>query len=68
MPFQVESKFGNYRCDWCGKIINTNPIVVKTCCNNKPWTFCSSQCYNQWMREWLRRQEQKTGSKRNQLL
>ncbi|MCI2415286.1 MAG: TRASH domain-containing protein [Candidatus Aramenus sp.] len=68
MPFQIKTGIGGFRCDWCGKIVRENPIVVKTCCNNKPWTFCSRECYSQWTREWMRRQEQRTGQRKKQLL
>lgn len=45
------------RCDVCGRIVS-EPMFVKTCCNNKPKAFCSRQCYAKWRSEWLRNQEQ----------
>lgn len=58
MPFQLETSIKEIRCDWCKQIIKNKPIVVKTCCNNKPVIFCSNKCYTEWMREWLKKQEQ----------
>ncbi|AWR99546.1 hypothetical protein DFR87_07435 [Metallosphaera hakonensis JCM 8857 = DSM 7519] len=58
MPLELNTTTKALRCDVCGGIIKTKPIVVKTCCNNKPWTFCSNRCYTTWMRDWLRKQEQ----------
>jgi len=46
MPFQLDTKVNQLHCSWCEKIVRDNPIVVKTCCNNKPWVFCSKQCYD----------------------
>lgn len=68
MPFQLDTKVNQLRCSWCGKLIKDNPIIVKTCCNNKPWVFCSKQCYNNWVREWMRRQEQRVGTRKGTLL
>ncbi|MEM1626111.1 MAG: hypothetical protein QXV69_02335 [Sulfolobaceae archaeon] len=68
MPFQLETQAVSLRCDVCGRLIKEKPLVVKTCCNNKPWTFCSDKCYRQWLSEWLRKQEQKAGMRRKQLL
>jgi hypothetical protein len=58
MPLKLDTKINEIRCSWCKKIIRGNPIVVKTCCNNKPLVFCSNSCYMAWMRQWLRKQEQ----------
>ncbi|MFP3233270.1 MAG: TRASH domain-containing protein [Sulfolobaceae archaeon] len=68
MPMQLDVHTNALRCSWCGKFIHGEPITVKTCCNNKPWVFCSKQCYNMWVREWLKRQEQRTGERRKTLL
>ncbi|MDT7875995.1 MAG: TRASH domain-containing protein [Sulfolobaceae archaeon] len=69
MPFQLDVKVNALKCSWCGNIIRGEPIIVKTCCNNKPWVFCSRQCYNSWVKEWLKRQEQqKLQQKRKALL
>ncbi|TRM93637.1 hypothetical protein DJ526_03400, partial [Sulfolobus sp. A20-N-G8] len=55
MPFQLNTMNNvSLKCNWCGTIIKTNPIVVKTCCNNKPWVFCSNGCYQKWLAEWLK--------------
>nr|WP_230937984.1 TRASH domain-containing protein [Sulfolobus acidocaldarius] len=61
---QLNTNITAVRCSWCGKVINNEPIVVKTCCNNKPWVFCSRQCYNMWVRDWLKSQEQQRGAKK----
>ncbi|ABP96358.1 hypothetical protein HA72_2220 [Metallosphaera sedula] len=58
MPLELNTATRSLRCDVCNAIIKTKPIVVKTCCNNRPWTFCSNRCYTIWMRDWLRKQEQ----------
>ncbi|MDT7899600.1 MAG: TRASH domain-containing protein [Sulfolobales archaeon] len=58
MPFVLDSEERFERCDWCGSVIKGKPIVVKTCCSNKPRAFCSQRCYDSWKREWLRAQEQ----------
>ncbi|WP_241208894.1 hypothetical protein [Saccharolobus islandicus] len=39
MPLQLNTNTVTLKCSWCGTIIKENPIVVKTCCNNKPWVF-----------------------------
>ncbi|NON62206.1 hypothetical protein HLB03_05780 [Acidianus sp. DSM 29099] len=61
MPFKLDTETREIHCSWCKQVIRGKPIVVKTCCNNKPFIFCSSRCYNNWMREWLKRQEQIKG-------
>ena len=58
MPFFLGSEVNELRCSWCSKIIKEKPIVVKTCCSNKPKVFCSQRCYESWKREWLKSQEQ----------
>ncbi|ARM75787.1 hypothetical protein [Acidianus manzaensis] len=58
MPLEIDASNTAIRCDMCHQIIREKPLVVKTCCNNKPMTFCSSKCYQEWMREWLKKQEQ----------
>jgi endogenous inhibitor of DNA gyrase (YacG/DUF329 family) len=67
MPFQLETQVAQARCNICGRIIKEKPIIVKTCCSNKPWVFCSDKCYRTWLSEWLKRQEQKGGAKRQLL-
>ncbi|PVU78716.1 hypothetical protein DDW12_00060 [Sulfolobus islandicus] len=64
MPLQLNTNTVTLKCSWCGNIIKENPIVVKTCCNNKPWVFCSNRCYQQWLADWLRKQEQRAGGKK----
>ncbi|MCY0859713.1 MAG: TRASH domain-containing protein [Sulfolobaceae archaeon] len=68
MPLNLNAETLQQRCSWCGKIIKGKPIVVKTCCNNKPWVFCSDSCYRQWHADWLRKQEQKIGKLRKNLI
>ncbi|AWR98257.1 hypothetical protein DFR86_05950 [Acidianus sulfidivorans JP7] len=59
MPLEIEDINNRaIRCDQCHNIIRGKPLVVKTCCNNKPLVFCSSKCYQEWMREWMKKQEQ----------
>ncbi len=58
MPFQLNTEVKFERCTWCGGVIKEKPIVVKTCCSNKPKVFCSQRCYEAWKREWLKAQEQ----------
>ncbi|WP_202318901.1 hypothetical protein [Archaeoglobus neptunius] len=57
MPFELERSAARLRCDVCGKIAK-DPIVVKTCCVDKPVTFCGRKCYQKWKAGWMRRQEQ----------
>jgi hypothetical protein len=57
MPFELEKSVAGKKCDVCGKIAR-DPIVIKTCCVNKPVTFCSKKCYQVWKAKWLKRQEQ----------
>lgn len=57
MPIMVENR-NAIRCDGCGKIIQGEPISVRTCCVNKPKNFCGKQCYLKWRSEWLKNQEQ----------
>lgn len=62
MPFEIrQNEKKLLRCSVCGKIIKERPIVIKTCCVNKPWYFCSNICYHKWRVIWLRRQEQLSG-------
>ncbi len=65
MPMEINAKAGD-RCFVCGKIIR-EAVIVKTCCNNKPRSFCSPACYQKWKAEWMRRQEQ-IGRERRVLL
>jgi hypothetical protein len=53
MPFELESDAGREKCDVCGKRAK-DPIVIKTCCVNKPVTFCSRRCYQVWKAKWLK--------------
>ncbi|MUN28320.1 TRASH domain-containing protein [Sulfolobus metallicus DSM 6482 = JCM 9184] len=64
MPLKIEYDTTSIKCDWCKQVIKGKPLTVKTCCNNKPWVFCSERCYRQWMTEWLRRQEQIKGKRK----
>ncbi len=58
MPFELKVKnVTQYRCDNCGRIIRENPIVIKTCCVNKPWVFCSTQCLGQFTSKWMKNQD-----------
>ena len=58
MPFILNpSTSTQLRCSLCGRLITGQPIVAKTCCVNRPWTFCSRECYERWVRQWLRNQE-----------
>ncbi len=57
MPFELDATAAKQRCDICGAIVK-DPILIKTCCVNKPVTFCSRKCYQKWKSEWMRRQEQ----------
>ncbi len=61
MPFILNNVQGQLRCSNCGRIIIGQPIVVKTCCVNKPWVFCSEECYNEFLRRWVRNQEPHKG-------
>lgn len=45
------------RCDNCGRVIAGEPIMVKTCCVNRPWVFCSEQCMRQFTSKWMMNQE-----------
>ncbi|MGC9153456.1 MAG: TRASH domain-containing protein [Vulcanisaeta sp.] len=54
MPFLLNQGTTQLRCSNCGKIIIRQPIVVKTCCVNKPWVFCSEQCYDDFLRKWIK--------------
>lgn len=31
--------------------------MVKTCYVNKPWAFCSRECYKQFVAKWTRNQD-----------
>lgn len=57
MPFLLNTETGQVRCTYCGRVISGQPIVVKTYCINRPWVFCSEECYNRFLRQWLRNQE-----------
>ncbi|AFA38734.1 MAG: TRASH domain-containing protein [Pyrobaculum sp.] len=58
MPFELKiTRTVDLRCSNCGKIITGEPIVVKTCCVNKPWVFCSRECYKQFVAKWTRNQD-----------
>ncbi|MFQ5711721.1 MAG: TRASH domain-containing protein [Candidatus Geothermarchaeales archaeon] len=52
------------RCQVCGKIIAGNPIVRKTCCVNKLYVFCSTNCLKAWSRGWLKREGTSVTSRR----
>ena len=67
VPYEVKDRRGAVRCTVCGRIIRGEGIKLKTCCVNKPVTFCSVRCRREWESRWLRRQEQladRKGSKR----
>ncbi|MFP3311000.1 MAG: TRASH domain-containing protein [Caldivirga sp.] len=51
MPFLLNTGTGQVRCTYCGRVISGQPIVVKTCCINRPWVFCSEECYNRFLRQ-----------------
>ncbi len=58
MPYELKvQKVVENRCTNCGRVIRGNPIVVKTCCVNKPWVFCSRECYRQFVVSWTRNQD-----------
>ena len=58
MPFELKiTRTVDLRCSNCGKIITGEPIVVKTCCVNKPWVFCPRECYKQFVAKWTRNQD-----------
>ncbi|MEM1598059.1 MAG: TRASH domain-containing protein [Pyrobaculum sp.] len=58
MPFELKvAKVTELRCTNCGRIIQGAPIVVKTCCVNKPWVFCSRECQKQFTMKWTRNQD-----------
>jgi len=58
MAFELKVvKTTELRCTNCGKIITGSPIVVKTCCVNKPWVFCSRECYKAFLTKWTRNQD-----------
>ncbi|MFN3504673.1 MAG: TRASH domain-containing protein [Caldimicrobium sp.] len=58
MPLQIKEKRKKlHRCSWCGKIITTEPLTVKTCCVNKPWYFCGEVCYKQFVSKWTKNQD-----------
>ena len=58
MPFQLKADRRLYRCAVCGRVVTGEPIMLRTCCMNRPVVFCSRACAEKWVREWLRRQEQ----------
>jgi len=64
MPMEVGGPILALRCSTCGKLVTGKPIMVKTCCANKPWTFCSQNCYEIWKRNWIKQQEQISQGKR----
>ncbi|ABL89146.1 ribosomal protein L24, conjectural [Pyrobaculum islandicum DSM 4184] len=58
MPFELKvQRPAELRCSNCGKLVGAGAIVVKTCCVNKPWVFCSRECYRQFVAKWTRNQE-----------
>jgi len=64
IPFEIREKItGVYRCEFCGKLINANPLIYKTCCMNKPVILCSKECLMKWLAEWGKNQEQLTRSR-----
>lgn len=58
MPFEVKGISGVFRCEVCGKLITSNPLVYKTCCMNKPVVLCSKECLSKWIAEWGKNQDQ----------
>ena len=56
MPFQLSTRTSELRCSNCGRIITGDPIVVKTCCQNVPWVFCSKRCLQEFTARWARNQ------------
>ncbi|MEM1579300.1 MAG: hypothetical protein QXN34_07605 [Archaeoglobaceae archaeon] len=54
MPFKLSDEKSG-KCSVCGKI-SEKLILAKTCCVNKPVTFCSKSCYQKWKAEWLKKQ------------
>ncbi len=65
MPYELKvQKVVENRCTNCGRVIRDNPIVVKTCCVNKPWVFCSRECYRQFVVNWTRNQDAAKGGGR----
>lgn len=62
MPFELKvQRTTELRCSNCGRVIAANPIVVKTCCVNKPWVFCSRECYRAFISKWTRNQDAARG-------
>lgn len=67
MPLKVKKeKRRLHNCSWCGKIISGEPLAVKTCCVNKPWYFCGTTCYQQFVIKWTKNQDA-LSKKRNTL-
>ncbi|CCC81066.1 hypothetical protein [Thermoproteus tenax] len=64
MPFELKvQRPAVSRCSNCGKLINGPGIVVKTCCVNKPWVFCSKECYRQFLSKWTKNQDAAGGGR-----
>ncbi len=58
MPFELKiQRPAELRCTNCGRLVREGAIVVKTCCVNKPWVFCSRECYKQFVAKWTRNQD-----------
>ncbi len=57
MPLEIKGIENVYRCIVCGKL-TSNPIFYKTCCMNKAAIFCSQQCAQKWISQWIKNQEQ----------
>lgn len=58
MPLELKlPKTTELRCSNCGRVITGTPISVKTCCVNKPWVFCSRECYRDFVAKWTKNQD-----------